>query len=347
MTSANWRREGRHDRAALPAARRAVAAGLCGEARDAVSKWRIDPDVMARQTDDLSRVDDGQSQTGRPAGSTASGPALPPPYYRDDAVVLYHADCLDILPLLGPVDHVITDPPFTQRTSENMRSRKDASDGGAYIGDSGRRRIDFDGIDGQEGWLALDLVAAARRWVVVFCALEQIGRFETAAGVAWVRGTVWHRTNSAPQFTGDRPGQSCEGIAIMHRAGRKRWNRGGTSLFYEGPTINSCGDRDRGTAHPTVKPQWLMSAVVSDFTELGELILDPFAGSGTTGVAAKRLGRRCILIEKEERYCEVAANRLLQGALDLGFASDAVARGPRDSTSRPRADLFSEGSDVG
>lgn len=239
------------------------------------------------------------------------------PYYQDDAVTLYHGDCREMLPQIEAVDHVITDPPFTQRTSENMRSRRDPSDGGAYIGDSGRRRIGFDGIDGMESGLCVEFFRVSARWVVVFCALEQIGRYADASGDLWVRGSVWHRTNSAPQFTGDRPGQACEGIAIMHRAGHKRWNRRGTSLFYEGPTINSCGDKDRGMEHPTVKPQWLMAAMINDFTDAGEIILDPFGGSGTTAIAAKRLGRRCILIEREEKYCAIAARRCEQGALEL------------------------------
>lgn len=212
-------------------------------------------------------------------------------------------DCLDVMADIpdGAVDHVITDPPFTQRTSDNMRSR---------IGDSGRRHIDFDGIDGMEPALTRLFLACSKRWVVAFCALEQIGTYAAAAGTSWVRGTVWHRTNSAPQFTGDRPGQACEGVAIMHRKGRKRWNRGGHSLLWRGPTVNAVNDTSRGIEHPTVKPLWLMQDSIEAFTDPNDLILDPFAGSGTTGVAALRLGRRVILIEREPKWAELCRERL-------------------------------------
>ncbi len=58
------------------------------------------------------------------------------------------------------------------------------------------------------------------------------------------------------------------------------------------------------------KPKELMTALITDYSREGETILDPFAGSGTTGVAAKLNGRKCILIERDEKYCEVAAKRL-------------------------------------
>jgi len=81
---------------------------------------------------------------------------------------------------------------------------------------------------------------------------------------------------------------------------------------------------DGGKQHPTQKPEALMLWCLSFLPKSGiDVVLDPFMGSGTTLVAAKRLGRKAIGIEREEKYCEIAARRLAQGALDL-FGGDAA-----------------------
>jgi DNA modification methylase len=69
--------------------------------------------------------------------------------------------------------------------------------------------------------------------------------------------------------------------------------------------------------HPTVKPVDLLGRLISMSSKAGDTILDPFAGSGTTGRAAKDLGRKCTMIEREERYCEIAARRMAQEVLPL------------------------------
>jgi hypothetical protein len=108
----------------------------------------------------------------------------------------------------------------------------------------------------------------------------------------------------------DRPGTGWEACEIAHSPARTRWNGGGGPAVwvYNRPVNGSQARLETG--HPTPKPVPLLSAILSDFTDEGETILDPFAGSGTTAVAAKLNGRKAILIEREEKYCEIAAKRL-------------------------------------
>jgi site-specific DNA-methyltransferase (adenine-specific) len=97
----------------------------------------------------------------------------------------------------------------------------------------------------------------------------------------------------------------------MHNANNKmRWNGGGTHGNFIHPVVTN-------GAHPTGKPIKILEKLVTNFTDPNELILDPFMGSGTTLLAAKNLQRKAIGIELEEKYCEVAANRLRQEV--LGF----------------------------
>ena len=86
-----------------------------------------------------------------------------------------------------------------------------------------------------------------------------------------------------------------------------RWNGGGLPATWTHCKVAGL--------HPTGKPESLLLEWVDQFTDAGETILDPFMGSGTTGAAAKRIGRKFIGIELEERYCETAARRLSQGSL--------------------------------
>lgn len=77
-------------------------------------------------------------------------------------------------------------------------------------------------------------------------------------------------------------------------------------------------------SHPTQKPEPVMVWALSQAPAMVRTVLDPFMGSGTTLVAAKRLGKVAVGIEREERYCEIAARRLSQGALDLFGSGDAA-----------------------
>jgi site-specific DNA-methyltransferase (adenine-specific) len=144
------------------------------------------------------------------------------------------------------------------------------------------------------------------RWLIATMEWRHIAALEHDTPEPWefVRFGVWVKTNPMPQISADRPANGWEGICYLHRKGtKKRWNGGGTHGNWIGPTLQN-------GLHPTGKPEPFVESLVTRLTDEGDLILDPFAGSGTTGVVAKRLGRRCILIERDEKYCEVAARRL-------------------------------------
>jgi DNA modification methylase len=233
------------------------------------------------------------------------------PYYEDASVRLYLGDCREVLPLIDKVDHVITDPPY-EAEAHTLQRRVKRGGGVMEVEPLAFAPMDTDG----RRVAAESLTRLSRRWILVFCQVEAAPMWRAsleACGAVYKRTCIWVKPDGMPQYTGDRPGMGYETVVALHSAGRSAWNGGGKHGVWTFPKGEDIG----ANPHPTQKPQRLMEQLVADFTDPGDLILDPFAGSGTTGVAAKRLGRRCILIEKEEKYCEVAAKRLQQGALDL------------------------------
>ena len=219
------------------------------------------------------------------------------PYYQDNHVTIYHGDCREILPGLPKVDNVITDPPYDEKTHKGAR----------YGFMETSSKIPFAPLD--VGEAVPLLLGVSKRWTIAFCSLEMFGSYRDAAGKAWVRSGFWRRINGVPQFTGDRPSQPGEGIAIMHNVETKKWWNGkGRHAFWAFPIVSN-------GPHPTTKPLKLIQSITNDFSTAGETILDPFMGSGTTLVAAKNLGRKAIGIEIEERYCEIAVDRLRQEPL--------------------------------
>ena len=232
------------------------------------------------------------------------------PYYEQDGIVIYHGDCREVFRYLNRVDHVISDPPYDARTHAGARTAATAS---PKFGEIQKIEIAFDPLD--VAATVPRILALCRRWFIAFCTMEMIAEYQRASGDAWVRAGFWRRPDGAPQFTGDRPATPGDAIAIMHQAGKKQWNGGGRHAYYE------IGVERLERVHPTQKPESLMSQIIAEFSDPGESLLDPFMGSGTTLVAAKRLGRRAIGVELEEKYCEIAAKRLSQGALPMEFSA--------------------------
>jgi site-specific DNA-methyltransferase (adenine-specific) len=227
------------------------------------------------------------------------------PYYEHAGITIYHGDCREVLPGLEMVDHYITDPPYSEATKAGALTRNDEN------GIGGETFVPF-AVDEKFLRGVLEL-RPATRWTVMFCDWRHAAGIlqDPPFGYRYVRFAVWNKPDGAPQFTGDRPAPGWEAIAILHHwTNRMTWNGGGSrSVWTYGI--------EKQNGHPTPKPLDLICKMVSLFTDEGELICDPFMGSGTTLRAAKDLGRRAIGIEIEEKYCEIAAKRLSQEVLEF------------------------------
>lgn len=222
---------------------------------------------------------------------------------RGNGWEMYLGDCLSVE--WPQVDHVITDPPYEAEAHTKARRTRAAMEGRG----SGDYSIDFASMTEEaRADVGQRIASVAKRWTLVFCQVEAAMRWRDSIGVPrYVRTMVWDKPDATPQLTGDRPAQGYESIVVAHATGvKKRWNAGGKRGVYRA-LVNPPG---RHHEHPTEKPLDLMLALVGDFTGPGDLILDPFCGSGTTGVACLRLGRRFIGIERDPKYFRLACDRL-------------------------------------
>jgi site-specific DNA-methyltransferase (adenine-specific) len=230
------------------------------------------------------------------------------PYYEDADVRLFLGDCREVLPRLeaGSVDLLVTDPPY----GVSWRS--------------GLRQLAFERMAGDDGAFPLhDALAEALRvlrrgrHVYVF-GLVDVGPLPltSPAELIWDKGqpgpgdltSSWARTHERILFATHEISKTNREDGYGRLAARLR--RGSVLRC---PRLNA----DAVTRHPTEKPVSILRELIEASSLLGETVLDPFAGSGSTLVAAKLEGRKAIGVEVEERYCAVAAERLRQQMLPL------------------------------
>lgn len=233
------------------------------------------------------------------------------PYYQDESVTLYHGDALDVMESMPPasVAHVVTDPPYILQAGSSLQR-------GSKTG----------------GWA--DMMNASHWYAAWYRLASTVTRHESSV---WTFGNwrslpvmmraaidsdistasllVWDKDWIGPAGPQQLRSQH-EVCLVLAKPGFKQPDRS------QGDVLRVKASPHKPTGHPAEKPLALLSRVVElTGASEGDVILDPFAGSGTTAVAAKRMGLRCVLIEAEERWCEVAATRLSQGVLDFGGTS--------------------------
>jgi site-specific DNA-methyltransferase (adenine-specific) len=248
----------------------------------------------------------------------------PAPYYADNHVQLYLGDMREVLPALGiTADAVVTDPPYGETSL------------------AWDRWVD--------GWPALVADCASRLWC-----FGTLGMFMDHAGEfsEWrkPRSIVWEKNNGTG-FAADffrtvhelagyfyrgawanahepprrEPGNGRVGsVRASHAVVTHTGKIGATHYVDDGKRLVRSVLRAgsiRGGLHPTEKPAAILAPLIEYAVPPGGLVLDPFGGSCSTGLTARQLGRRAVVIEANEEYCEKAAERLSVPDLFGGVAS--------------------------
>lgn len=208
------------------------------------------------------------------------------PYYSERDITIYHGDCREILPDLSKVDLVLTDPPY------GITYNPTGGNGVAQRGNLERVKGDEQPFDPSP---FLDYPKA-----ILWGGNHYADKLPASA--AWL---VWYKRNGIPSIDFADCEIAWSNLQTPARVFNHLWH-------------GMLRDSERGELryHPTQKPLVLMRWCLS-FAPDAETILDPFMGSGTTLRAAKDLGRKAIGIEIEEKYCEIAANRLRQEVLEF------------------------------
>ena len=201
------------------------------------------------------------------------------PYSDQDGISIFLGDCREVLPTLPKVDLVLTDPPYgINFAGQPTKWQRRA----------GAQPVAWD----EEAFSDIALILKAGDDAIVWG-----GNYYTLPlSRGWL---VWVKPDSPP---------SMGSVEIAWTS----YDRNARHIIHSISATNA-----ERVGHPSQKPEPVVRWALLQASNVVKTILDPFMGSGTTLVAAKRLGRKCIGIEIEEKYCEIAVRRLQQGALDL------------------------------
>ncbi|MFI5839436.1 DNA-methyltransferase [Catenuloplanes sp. NPDC051500] len=243
------------------------------------------------------------------------------PYYADATTTLYLGDMRDIVPRLDPVDLVLADPPYAETALAWDRWPDGWPTLAARASRSmwcfGSMRMFLARADEFGAWAMSQDVVWEKHNGSGFAG-DRFRRVHEHA-VHWYRGPwaeIHHQVPIVPHDGPDRGTRRAARAGAAHLGANnghdRPWLDNGTRLTKSVIPVRSMHGR---AIHPTEKPTAILTPLIEYGCPPGGTVLDPFAGSGSTALAARLLGRRAVLIEGDERYCDAIARRLSQ--LDL------------------------------
>lgn len=251
------------------------------------------------------------------------------PYYSDDTVTLWHGDCREVIPALDlQVDLVVADPPYAETALKWDRWPDGwpamlASFGARSMWCFGSMRMFLDRRDEFGAWRLSQDVVWEKHNGSGFAA-DRFRRIHEHA-THWYRGDWASIHHEVPRVAHDGPDRGTRRAAragtahLGHNNGHDRpWLDSGMRLT---PSVLRVRSTHGRALHPTEKPVGILVPLIEYGSRPGGVVFDPFAGSGSTAVAARLTDRRAVLVEADERYCETIAKRLDQGVLDFGGAA--------------------------
>ncbi len=219
------------------------------------------------------------------------------PYYEHAGITIYHGDCRDVMDEWEgqqSFDLLLTDPPYGIREAAGANRSRGCL--------ATARDFGVDSWDDKTATAEILLARRLCRWQIIFGG----NYYDVPPTSCWL---VWDKDNGATDFA------DCElAWTNLKKAVRQ--------LTYRSQgMLQQPGRPKEIRQHPTQKPEPVMVWALTQAPTDVRTVLDPFMGSGTTLVACKRLSKSAVGIEREERYCEIAANRLAQEALPLEHMS--------------------------
>lgn len=249
----------------------------------------------------------GTEHSGEAAPSADSD--APVPYYEDEWVTLYHGDANDVLPTLptASVSLVVTDPPYFQPAKHYVSARGEARPRRSF-GDTSILSHAFKGWAGE-----LARIVQQTGTIYWFCDGQSypITYMALYPHAKHVRPLIWDKVTSYNGYTWRH---QHELIAWAEMPEAERTPTG------DGDVLKCRAVKVGDRVHPAQKPQPLLETLVSKHESDG-IVLDPFAGSGSSLMAARAIGRKSVGVEIDERYCEALADRLSKPETLFGGAA--------------------------